>query len=132
MDHKLSSLFLRLGIVFLIVGVSLGMWMGANQNFTLRPVHAHINLIGWTSMMLFGLAYRVLPGAAQGKLPWIQFGLAVVGFVLMMSGLTVMLLGSQVLLPAMLAGEVMVALSILMFAFILFRATGGKAQAQPA
>lgn len=129
MDHRLSSWFLRLGILSLIVGVGLGMWMGANEAFTLRPVHAHINLIGWTSMMLFGLTYRVMPHAAKGLLPWLHFALATLGFLLMMPSLALMLLGNPVLLPAMLAGEVMVAVSILLFAFILFRATGDRTAA---
>lgn len=132
MDHKVSSAFLRLGVVALIVGVSLGMWMGANHDFTLRPVHAHINLIGWASMMLFGLTYRVMPHAAQGRLPWLQLVLAAVGFVLMMAGLTALLLENMALMPVMLAGEVMVGASILLFAVILFRATGGKAGAATA
>lgn len=124
MDHKVSSTFLRLGIVALIAGVGLGMWMGASHDFTLRPVHAHINLIGWASMMLFGLTYRVLPDAARGRMPWIQLVLAAVGFVLMMGGLAAALLGNMTLVPAMIAGEVMVGASILLFAVILFRATG--------
>jgi hypothetical protein len=124
MEHRVSSAFLRLGVVALIVGVSLGMWMGASHDFTLRPVHAHINLVGWASMMLFGLTYRVLPHAARGKAPWIQLGLAGVGFVLMMAGLAAVLLENMALLPVMLAGELMVGASILLFAIILFRATG--------
>jgi hypothetical protein len=126
MDHRLSSLFFRLGILSLIAGVSLGMFMGATENFTLRPVHAHINLIGWASMMLFGVFYRIVPEAAAGRLPWIQFFLGAFGFLCMMPGLALMLLGNPVLLPLMLVGEVMMASSILLFAFILFRSTGPR------
>ena len=132
MDHRLSSLFLRLGVLSLIVGVSLGIWMGANENFTLRPVHAHINLIGWTSMMLIGLFYRAMPAAAAGWLPKAQLLLFVLGFVSMMTGLTAMLLGNTALLPALMAGEIMTGLGILLFAVILFRATGGRTPAAAA
>lgn len=126
MDHRLSSTFLRLGVLSLVVGVSLGIWMGANENFTLRPVHAHINLIGWTSMMLLGLFYRQMPAAATGWLPKIQLVLFVLGFISMMTGLTGLLLGNTALLPALLAGEVLTGLGILLFAVILFRATSGR------
>ena len=52
---NISNTFMRLGVLTLIGGMALGMWMGANQNFTLRPVHAHVNLLGFVAMMLFGL-----------------------------------------------------------------------------
>lgn len=124
---SVSNNFLRFGVLALICGVSLGAWMGANENFTLRPVHAHINLIGWASMMLYGLFYRAFPDAARGWAAVIQFFLSVIGFIAMMSGLTGMLLNNPVLLPALMAGELMTLASILMFAVILFRATGKKA-----
>lgn len=120
-----SNAFLRLGVLALIVGVALGVWMGASQDFALRPVHAHINLIGWASMMIFGFFYRLFPQAG-GRLPWIQFGLAAVGFVLMMPALALVIRGNEALLPVLLAGEVLVSLSVLLFAVVLFRATGGR------
>lgn len=122
----ISNTFLRVGTLSLICGVALGMWMGANEEFTLRPVHAHINLIGWTSMMLFGFFYRLFPDATSGWLAKAHLGLSVLGFIAMMVGLTAMLLGSTGLLPVLLGGEVLTGVSILMFAFILMRATGGR------
>jgi hypothetical protein len=41
-----------------LTGMSLGIWMGINENFTLAPVHAHINLLGWVSLALYGLYHR--------------------------------------------------------------------------
>lgn len=120
-----SNAFLRLGVLALIAGVGLGMWMGANEDFTLRPIHAHINLVGWASMMLMGFFYRLLPQAA-GRLAWTQLGVFTLGFILMMTGLSAMLLGNEALLPLLLAGELLTGLGILMFAVILFRATGGR------
>ena len=124
----IANTFLRFGVLSLIVGVGLGMWMGANEEFTLRPVHAHI---GWASMMIFGFFYRLFPDAASGWLPKAQLGLSIIGFIAMMSGLAAMLMGNTSLLPALMAGELMTALSILIFAFILFRSTGGRTTVSP-
>ena len=30
----------------------MGLMMGASQDFTLRPVHVHVNLLGWTTLAL--------------------------------------------------------------------------------
>lgn len=122
-----SSNFLRFGVLFLICGVGLGTWMGANEDFTLRPVHAHLNLVGWASMMLYGLFYRSFPDAARGWMPVAHFFLSVIGLILMMTGLTGVLTNNPALLPALMAGEIMTLVSILLFAVILFIATGKKA-----
>lgn len=124
---SVSNNFLRFGVLFLICGVALGTWMGANEDFTLKPIHAHLNLVGWASMMIYGLFYRAFPDAARGWMPVAQFFLSVIGLILMMTGLTGMLLNNPALLPALMAGEIMTLASILLFAIVLFIATGKKA-----
>lgn len=126
----MSNAFLRLSVLFVVLGVSLGYWMGATHNFTVSPVHAHINLLGWVSMFLYGLFYRVFPGAAQGWLPKVHMALAVTGLPIMMVGLTIQLLAVPGLMgfvpPMMIVGPTLVVLGMFTFAVIVFRATGGK------
>ena len=47
-----ATVWLKLAVLYLIVGIGLGIAMGATENFTLRPVHAHLNLLGWTTLAL--------------------------------------------------------------------------------
>jgi len=126
----MSNTFLRLGVLFALTGVSLGYWMGVTHQFLLSPVHAHLNLLGWVSMFLYGLFYRALPDAAGGWLPKVHLGLAVVGLTIMMIGLTFMLTAVPTLLPyvppMMMAGPTLVVLGMFLFAFIVFRATGAR------
>jgi len=121
-----SSNFLRLGALSALVGMSLGVWMGANQDFVLRPVHAHVNLLGFASMMLFGLFYRAFPAAGRGWLPMAHFGLSVVGFLILMPSLTLMLLGKPLFMPGMIASEIMLVASMALFVIIVFKATMAK------
>lgn len=136
MDHKLSALFLRLAVVFILIGVGLGYWMGATHNFLLSPVHAHVNLLGWVSMFLYGLFYRAVPEAAAGVLPKAHAVLAVLGLPIMMIGLTIQLLAIPGLMavvpPMMIAGPTLVVLGMAVFAVIVFRATGRAADAASA
>jgi hypothetical protein len=126
----MSNTFLRLSVLFVLLGVSLGYWMGATHNFTVSPVHAHINLLGWVSMFLYGLFYRVFPDAARGWLPKVHLALAVTGLPIMMIGLTIQLLAIPSLMgfvpPMMIVGPTLVVLGMFAFAVIVFRATGGK------
>ncbi len=123
---SVSNNFLRLGVLSALVGMTLGVWMGANQDFVLRPVHAHINLLGFASMMLFGLFYRAFPAAGRGWLPVVHFALSVIGFLILMPSLTLMLLQKPLFLPAMIASEIMLVASMFLFVVIVFLATMKK------
>lgn len=129
---SISNNFLRLGVLSALIGMALGVWMGANQDFTLRPVHAHINLLGFASMMLFGLFYRAVPEAARGWLPMAHFVLSVVGFLILMPVLALVLLERPVFMPLMPVSEIMLVASMLLFVVIVFRHTSGKATAAAA
>jgi hypothetical protein len=69
MNHNpRSRAWLRLAVAYFAVGVMLGVAMGASGDHSLFPLHAHINLLGWVSMALFGLigtVHRRSPRAAS-------------------------------------------------------------------
>ena len=48
-----------MGALLLLGGMMLGEYMGANNDFTLAPLHAHINLLGWVTLALFGTFYAL-------------------------------------------------------------------------
>ncbi|MFN7129408.1 MAG: hypothetical protein ACK4OJ_10125 [Brevundimonas sp.] len=127
---NLSTAFLRLAVLFAALGVSLGYFMGVTHDFTISPVHAHINLLGWVSMFLYGLFYRAYPGAQSGALPLIHFWLAVIGLPIMMAALAVQLLGVTSLAPfaaiGIVAGPTLVLLGMFLFAAIVFYGTSAK------
>ena len=124
---RLSNNFLRLAVVFILIGVGLGYYMGATQNFTAAPVHAHINLLGWVSMFLYGLFYRANPEAAEGLLPKVHFWVALVGFLIFMPALAIEVLQIQPALPlaniGLIAGPTIVVIGMILFAIIVFKAT---------
>jgi len=54
--------FIRASLVWLGVGVSIGLWMAIDPAAVIyRPAHMHANLLGFVSMMIFGVAYHVIP-----------------------------------------------------------------------
>ena len=61
--------FLILAAACLIVGVVMGIAMGVVHDFRLGPVHAHLNLLGWASLALFGLTYRAYPARGATARP---------------------------------------------------------------
>lgn len=115
--------FMLTGILSLILGMLLGLYMGPSQDFTLVPVHVHLNLLGWATMMLVGLYYRGDPASAATKLAHWQFWIAFVGLILFVVGLTALYLGNPSLEIVLIIGSVMAFLSILIFGWIVWQAS---------
>ncbi|WP_420471382.1 hypothetical protein [Brevundimonas sp. FT23042] len=126
----MSSIFLRMSVLFVLLGVGLGYWMGMTHNFIVSPVHAHINLLGWVSMFLYGLFYRAFPEAAEGRLPKVHLALAGLGLPVMMIGLTLAVFEVAGLMPVaqilLILGPTLVVLGMIVWTVIVFRATGRK------
>lgn len=120
---RLSDRFLQLGVIAGATGMLLGVWMGRIEDFTLAPVHAHINLLGWVSMVLYGIVYRAVPKATLGTLPIIHFYLNVASFLVLIPSLALFLLGNQSMGPLLGSASLTLWLSMLLFAFIVIRAT---------
>src|SRR5918997_2955977 len=66
---RLPLLFIASAALCLVVGVGMGIAMGIAHDFHLAPVHAHLNLLGWTSLALMGLTYRAYPELAARRAP---------------------------------------------------------------
>jgi len=90
---SISRNFLVMGALYLVVGILFGAYMGGSGDHTLAPVHAHINLLGFTLMTVFGLAYRLMPALAEGLLPKLHFWLHQVGSLGLLLGLFLLMTG---------------------------------------
>lgn len=54
--------FIRSSLLWLGGGVLLGLWMALSPAaIVYRPAHVHADLLGFVSMMIFGVAYHVIP-----------------------------------------------------------------------
>lgn len=60
---KMAIRFTSISIVYLLIGCPLGVMFLFLPHYIpyLRPVHAHINLIGFVSIMIFGVSYHMFP-----------------------------------------------------------------------
>ena len=97
---RVDVYFLLLATVLLICGASLGIVMGAREDFQLVPVHAHLNLAGWASLALFGLTYRAYPELAATRLARYHFIVSATASVLLPIGIGFAVLRSQPALDA--------------------------------
>ena len=86
MDRFVKN-FIGMSIVYLFVASIFGIVMLAHPSLlTMKFVHSHLNMLGWVSMMIFGVGYHILPKFTGKplkslKMGELQFWLANVGLV---------------------------------------------------
>lgn len=117
----LAPAFLKLAVLYFVIGVILGNYMGATMDFGLRTVHAHINLLGWASLALAGLIYTLHPLAANSPLAVWHFWIAAIVLPVLFIALAMMMRGSQAVGPVVGIASAAMGLAVLLFAVNVFR-----------
>ena len=90
---NIDSTYVAIGASWLLLGMMLGIVMGATNNFQFVPVHAHINLVGFACHAIFGMAYRHWPTMKVSSLAPYQFWIFVVATPITLIGLVFTLSG---------------------------------------
>jgi cbb3-type cytochrome oxidase subunit 1 len=132
-----ARVFIQASLAWLALGVTVGAAMAAYPPWTIyRPIHMHMTLLGFVTMMIFGVGYHVIPRFAgrplwskrlAGTHVWVSnVGLAAmcVGFALRVSTHVDMTLATSVLG----SGGVLSAAGAYLFAFNLWRSIGTRAE----
>jgi hypothetical protein len=121
MSKSIARAFMLSGAILGTIGMILGIVMGIDEDFTYAPVHAHINLVGWASLALFGLAYRA--GLAQiGRLATVHFWVALAGAIVLPIGIYLSMANHQ---PAIaIIGSLLTLASMVLFVVNVARARG--------
>ena len=114
---RVSAAFFAVGVLCVLCGMIFGMWMGATQHFEAAPAHAHLNLIGWVTMALYGTFYALTANTISVKLAWIQFAVSTIGILVMIPSLFLLLLNGNdpKFEPGITAGSMIVALGMVLF-----------------
>ena len=119
---RISNAFFAAAVLYLLAGIGLGVFMGASSDHTLRPLHAHINLLGWASLGLMGAFYGVAGERAGARLGWAIFIVCNLGNLALLSSLYVILTGGKPLLPVLIGSQFAIVLGVLMFGASVFLA----------
>ncbi|HSJ37696.1 MAG TPA: cytochrome-c oxidase [Planococcus sp. (in: firmicutes)] len=83
----MGTAFVKVAAVYLLIGVGLGIYMGIADRFEFGHAHAHINLLGWATMGLFGLIYLYFARAGNTTLAKVHFWLYNIGTPLVLLGM---------------------------------------------
>lgn len=117
---KVTVWFIRCAILYFLAAMLLGIFMShAGAVYPYMPIHVHFNLLGWMSMMIYGVGYHILP-RFSGKALWSD-GLSVAQLWLANIGLLGMALGwAAHSTPILLVFSIIEAVSVVFFALNMF------------
>lgn len=101
---------IKISVVYLLIGISLGLFMSVTHVFNLSTVHVHLNLLGWVTLAIAGLFYTIFPHLAETASAKAHFWLHNIGLPVMMVSIALAIMGVHPLffLIATLAGTVTV------------------------
>jgi hypothetical protein len=116
----LAQLYFRTAILFLIAGISVGIYMSMSGNHAVTGAHAHINLVGWVTSAMFGTYLALNPTKALGMLPRVQYFVYVLGAIAMAVSLYLMLDGNAGMVPVVAVASLVAFVGVLLFAVIIF------------
>jgi len=114
-------IWIKAAVIYFIMGVGLGIYMGASGDHLLVPVHAHFNLLGWASLALIGLVYLQFPLAGAHRLARVQFWLHNAGLLAAMVLLIAFLRGNTGLDPLLGLASIVIGASVLLLAINVFQ-----------
>ena len=115
-----DSTYLVIGALWLVLGMILGIVMGASQNYQFMPIHAHMNLVGFACHSIFGLSYRHWPAMKESGLAPFQFWIFVLATPITLLGLYFTLTGGP-LLPTI-VGSLGILIGAVLFLVLIWRA----------
>lgn len=85
---KITVWFIRVAMSYFIIAAGMGVlmiiWPWWTRTYI--PGHAHLNLLGWISMTIYGVAYHIIPRFSgrplySSRLAWLHFYLANTGLI---------------------------------------------------
>jgi hypothetical protein len=113
-----------IGVLAGITGIGLGIHMAASEDHSLAPAHAHLNLLGWVTMMLYGLYHRGAPQAGLW-LNWLQATCGAAGFPVFTGTLALYLAtGDTRVIAYAWIGALLTLVGMILFLAVLIRDSG--------
>lgn len=127
-----SRAFLKSSLVWLGIGVTAGALMASIPTLTVyRTAHLHTNLLGFVAMMIYGVAYHVIPrfmghplhsGKLAGWHVWVANG----GLFFLSLGFVLMPTIGPAAVPLEAIGGILSALGAYLFIYNIWRTLNGR------
>jgi peptidoglycan/LPS O-acetylase OafA/YrhL len=118
---KASILCFRAAVLLVVAGMLWGIVMAISEDHSTMPAHAHLNLLGWVSLFLFGIYYHLHPAVDRSRLATSQVWIWIVGTIVMTVGVGLVHSGHAIGDPIAAVSSLLVLADMLLFGWLVFR-----------
>src|SRR5882724_7122765 len=118
---KASSLSFQAAVVLVVAGMIWGIVMAASRDHAAMPAHAHLNLLGWVSLFLFGIFYHLHPAIDRSRTALVQVAVWIAGTVVLTIGVGLVHTGHDIGDPIAAVSSLVVLADMLLFGWLVFR-----------
>jgi len=118
---KASSICFPAAVLLVLVGMVWGMQMAISQDHAAMPAHAHLNLLGWVSLFLFGIFYHLHPAIDRSGLARAQVYVWIVGTIVLTIGVGLVHTDHPVGDPIAAVGSLIVLAGMLLFGWVVLK-----------
>lgn len=120
-EMKASIICFRAAVLMVIAGMIWGIVMGISQDHSTLPAHAHLNLLGWVSLFLFGIYYHLHPAVDRTALASLQVWVWIAGTIILTIGVALVHSGHEIGDPIAAVSSLLVLVDMLIFGWLVFR-----------
>lgn len=121
---KASSICFPGAVLLVIVGMLWGIEMAISQDHSAMPAHAHLNLLGWVSLFLFGIFYHLHPEIDRSGTARMQVYIWIAGTIILTAGVALVHTGHEIGDPIAAVGSLIVMIGMLLFGWLVVRRKG--------
>ena len=118
---KASILSFRAAVLMFIAGMIWGIVMAISQDHSTLPAHAHLNLLGWVSLFLFGIYYHLHPTVDLNPLATRQVWVWIVATIILTIGVGLVHSGHAIGDPIAGVASLAILADALLFGWLVFR-----------
>ena len=118
---KASVLSFRAAVVMVVAGMIWGIAMGISEDHSTFPAHAHLNLLGWVSLFLFGIYYHLHPSLDRNRLASVQVWAWIAATIVLSIGVALVHSGRTIGDPIAAVSSLAILADMLLFGWLVYR-----------
>lgn len=123
---KASSICFPVAVLLVLIGMLWGIQMAISQDHSAMPAHAHLNLLGWVSLFLFGIYYHLHPTIDRSGLARTQVSVWVLGTLILTVGVGLAHTDHPTGDPIAAVGSLIVLLGMLLLGWVVLKGRGDE------
>ena len=125
-----SNLCFRGAMLLLLAGMLWGLQMAMTDDHSAFPAHAHLNLLGFVALFLFGIFYRLNPKVEANRLALPQVWIWIVSTVVLVFGVGLVHTGHPAGDPIAAVGSFAIFANAILFTWLVFQPSPTASQTE--